>query len=73
MSAVAGCADVLMTDIALDRNFILPQVLVTQAMVGSTNVVLVGIVDGSGPACAMALARNVVMNWSIMSPQVVRG
>lgn len=73
VSAVAGCADVLMTDVTLDRNFILPQVLVAQAMVGSTNVVLVGIVDGTSSGCAMALVRDIVMNRSIMSPQVVRG
>lgn len=73
VSAVASCADVLMTDIALARNFILPQVLVAQAMVGSTKVVLVGIVNGASSGCTMALVRNIVMNRSIMSPQAVRG
>jgi hypothetical protein len=62
-----------MTDIALARNFILPQVLVAQAMVGSTKVVLVGIVNGASSGCTMALVRNIVMNRSIMSPQAVRG
>jgi hypothetical protein len=43
---VAGCADVLVSEVVLDRNFISPQVLVAQvmsAMASSASIVLVDV------------------------------